>query len=190
MPDPIVIPVAETVIEPKPAASGEPATGAAADAKADDPLEAPGLKALAAERKRADEAEARVKAFEAAQAEADKAKLSDIERATTDAAEARTEAEAAKAETLRLRVAVKHGITDEEDVELFLTGKDEATLTRQAEKLAARNAAPGTPKPDPSSGPKKTENLTVSEQATAAEKAGDKAAAGRLKALQLGALGK
>ncbi|MDZ4322335.1 MAG: hypothetical protein U1A07_26510 [Phenylobacterium sp.] len=129
-----------------------------------------------------------MKAFEAAQADADKAKLSDIERATTDAAEARTEAEAAKAETLRLRVAVKHGITDEEDVELFLTGKDEATLTRQAEKLAARNAAPGTPKPDPSAGPKRTENLTVSEQAAAAEKAGDKAAAGRLKALQLGAL--
>lgn len=184
MPDPVVIPVPEPVIEPKPGPAGEPA----AEPKADDPLEAPGLKALAAERKRADEAEARVKAFEAAQAEAEKAKLSDIERATTEAAEARTEAEAAKAETLRLRIAVKHGISDEEDVELFLTGKDEATLTRQAEKLAARNATPGTPKPDPSSGPKKTEDLTVSEQATAAEKAGDRAAAGRLKALQLGAL--
>ena len=184
MPDPIVIPTPEPVIESKPAPAGEPAAGP----KADEPLEAPGLKALAAERKRADEAESRVKAFEAAQADAERAKLSDIERATTEAAESRAEADAAKAETLRLRVAVKHGITDEEDVELFLTGKDEATLTRQAEKLAARNATPGTPRPDPSAGPKKIDDLTVSEQATAAEKAGDRAAAGRLKALQLGAL--
>jgi hypothetical protein len=174
MSDPIVDPV----VEPAPAVVP----------KADEPLEAPGLKALAAERKRADEAEARVKAFESAQDEAEKAKLSDIERANTEAAEARAEAVAAKAEALRLRVAAKHGISDEEDMELFLTGRDEATLTRQAEKLAARSATPGIPKPDPSSGPKEPKDLTVSEQAVAAEKAGDKAAAGRLKALQLGAL--
>ena len=35
-------------------------------------------------------------------------------------------------------VAAKHGITDPDDVQLFLTGADEDTLTAQAERLAAR----------------------------------------------------
>jgi hypothetical protein len=39
---------------------------------------------------------------------------------------------------LRARVQAKHGI-DDEDADLFLTGSDEATLTRQAERLAGRS---------------------------------------------------
>jgi hypothetical protein len=35
-------------------------------------------------------------------------------------------------------VQAKHGI-DDEDADLFLTGSDEATLTRQAERLAGRS---------------------------------------------------
>ena len=45
--------------------------------------------------------------------------------------------EVAKADALRWRTAAKHGISDE-DAELFLTGTDEATLTRQAERLTER----------------------------------------------------
>jgi hypothetical protein len=47
------------------------------------------------------------------------------------------EATSARAEALRLRVAAKFGIGDE-DADLFLTGSDEETLTKQAERLSAR----------------------------------------------------
>lgn len=57
------------------------------------------------------------------------------ERAET----AEREAAAARREALRFRVAATHGISDE-DAELFLTGDDEETLTRQAERLAKRGA--------------------------------------------------
>lgn len=63
----------------------------------------------------------------------DTQKLSDAKTAAEkDAADARAEA-------LRWRVAAKHGISDE-DAELFLTGIDEATLTKQAERLTERVA--------------------------------------------------
>lgn len=54
-------------------------------------------------------------------------------------AELESEAKTARAEALRLRIATKHGISDE-DADLFLTGSDEETLTKQAERLAAREA--------------------------------------------------
>jgi hypothetical protein len=49
------------------------------------------------------------------------------------------EAQAARIEAMRFKVAAKHGIADE-DAELFLTGSDEETLTRQAERLAERES--------------------------------------------------
>ncbi|HHX45833.1 MAG TPA: hypothetical protein GX718_00450 [Brevibacterium sp.] len=49
------------------------------------------------------------------------------------------EAATARTEALRLRVATRHGISDE-DVDLFLTGTDEDTLTKQAERLSALKA--------------------------------------------------
>lgn len=54
------------------------------------------------------------------------------------AASEKSKAEAQR-EALRLRVATRHGVT-EEDMDLFLTGDDEDTLTRQAERLATREA--------------------------------------------------
>lgn len=74
-------------------------------------------------------------------------KLDEIEAANKSeiekAAEARTAAEqrAAKAEAdaLRWKVAASHGISDE-DAELFLTGTDEETLTRQAKRLGERDS--------------------------------------------------
>ena len=47
------------------------------------------------------------------------------------------EAQTAQREALRFKVAAKFGIGDE-DADLFLTGSDEETLTKQAERLAAR----------------------------------------------------
>lgn len=69
-------------------------------------------------------------------------------------ADAKTAAEAdaatARAEALRWRIAAKHGITDEQ-AELFLTGSDEETLTKQAEVLAGLRSSGtnGTPAPRP-----------------------------------------
>ena len=56
------------------------------------------------------------------------------------------EAAAAKAEALRWRIAAKHGISDE-DAETFLTGSDEESLTKQAQRLAslATTSNPATP---------------------------------------------
>lgn len=109
-----------------------------------------GKKALEAERKRAAKAERDLKAMQARLDEIEAAKLSDLEKAQKQATEAAAEAEKARAEVLRYRIAAKHGITDE-DAELFLTGSDEETLARQAERLAARTAdasKPRAPRPD------------------------------------------
>lgn len=107
-----------------------------------------GKKAIAAERearkaaeKQAAEYAAKVKAFEDAQ-------KTEAERAAEALATAQRDAEAAKTEALRWRVAAKHGISDE-DAETFLTGTDEAAITRQAERLAAiGKTAPAGPRAD------------------------------------------
>ena len=69
--------------------------------------------------------------------EIEAANKSEIEKATDKAATAEQRAATAEAEALRLRVAVKHGISLE-DADLFLTGTDEETLTKQAERLTER----------------------------------------------------
>jgi hypothetical protein len=75
-------------------------------------------------------------------------RMSELERAQAATAEAQKAAEQAAAEALRWRIAAKHGISDD-DAETFLTGTDEASLTRQAERLSAIAAVtPATPKPD------------------------------------------
>ncbi|HET8556185.1 MAG TPA: hypothetical protein VFL58_02625 [Gaiellaceae bacterium] len=71
--------------------------------------------------------------------EIEQANKSEIEKASEARAKAEADAAAARAEALRLRVAAKHGISDE-DADLFLTGTDEATLTKQAERLSQRVA--------------------------------------------------
>lgn len=69
--------------------------------------------------------------------EIEAANKSEIEKANDKAAAAQREAEEAQAEALRWKVAARHGISDE-DAELFLTGTDEDTLTKQAERLLER----------------------------------------------------
>lgn len=67
------------------------------------------------------------------------ASQTETEKATKRAAQAETERDDARSEALRLRVAVQHGISIE-DADLFLTGKDEETLTAQAKRLTDREA--------------------------------------------------
>lgn len=143
---------------------------------------------LMKERQAKKDLQAKIAKFEEAEAEAEKAKMSEIERAQAEVKEAQEAANKANAELLKYRIAGSHQITDEEDIELFLTGTDEETLTRQAERLAARASGPKNPQPDPSAGPKGTPSLTEAEKAAEAEKAGDNQAAGVLKAQQLGKL--
>ena len=85
-------------------------------------------------------------------AQIEESQKTEAERATEALTKAQADADAARAELLRYRTAAAHGITDAEDIELFLTGRDEETLQRQAKALAARTAAaasPRTPRPNP-----------------------------------------
>lgn len=67
------------------------------------------------------------------------ASKTDLDRAKDEAKNAAAERDDARAEAMRLRVAVEHGISIE-DADLFLTGKDEETLTAQAKRLSDREA--------------------------------------------------
>lgn len=71
--------------------------------------------------------------------ELEEAGKSELERANGKATAAETERDDARAEALRLRVAVEHGI-GLEDADLFLTGRDEETLRAQAKRLSDREA--------------------------------------------------
>lgn len=83
-----------------------------------------------------------------AKANADAAKrLTEIEDAQKSEAEKAAEriraleqdAADARRDALRFKVASRFGVSDE-DADLFLTGSDEETLTKQAERLGAREA--------------------------------------------------
>lgn len=65
------------------------------------------------------------------------ANKSEVEKANDAKAAAEQHAAKAEAEALRWKVAAKHGISDE-DAELFLTGTDEETLIKQAQRLTDR----------------------------------------------------
>jgi len=113
-----------------------------------------GKKALAEERaarKAAEKATAELTARLKAIEDRD---LSDLEKARRDAQEAQQAAEKATRDALRFRIAAANSISDE-DADIFLTGPDEESIKRQAERLVGlRTAAgaPGTPRPDPSQG--------------------------------------
>lgn len=85
--------------------------------------------------------------FEQKAREAEEANKSEVQRLTEQlAASTQTAAERA-AEALRLRIALKYKIADE-DAEVFLTGATEEQLTKQAERLAAMQPqASGQPAP-------------------------------------------
>lgn len=112
-----------------------------------------------------------VKAKAAKLDEIEQANKSEAERLAEEVSTAKAEADAARAELLRYRVAADHGITDAEDIALFLTGSDEDTLKRQAERLAARNAEQGkprSPRPDPNQGRTSSGTASTADQFAAA----------------------
>lgn len=79
---------------------------------------------------------------------------SEAEKVAERLAAAEKAAEQAQRDALRFKIAAKFQI-DDERADLYLTGSDEETLTRQAEGLAAlREEAgkPRQPRPDPSQG--------------------------------------
>lgn len=73
-------------------------------------------------------------------AEIEASSLTEAQKAEARVAELETELNKTRSESLRLRVANDHGITDTDDIELFLTGTDEETLTKQAKRLADRES--------------------------------------------------
>ncbi len=64
----------------------------------------------------------------------------EAEKAAAKVSELETALNEMRSETARLRIAGEHGITDADDIALFLTGADEETLTKQAKRLAERTA--------------------------------------------------
>lgn len=66
------------------------------------------------------------------------ANKSEIQKAADARVAVEKERDDARAEALRLRIAAKNHISDE-DADLFLTGRDEETLNRQAARLADRD---------------------------------------------------
>jgi hypothetical protein len=103
-------------------------------------------------------------------AEIEEANKSEQQKLAERLAELEREADQARAEALRFKIASKFGVS-EEDAELFLTGTDEETLTRQAERLAARSedtGKPRPPKPDPNQGRHQHGTASTADQFAAA----------------------
>lgn len=80
-------------------------------------------------------------------AEIEESQKTEAQRLTDAKTAAEAETATARTEALRWRIAAKHGISDE-DADTFLTGTDEESLTKQAERLTAL-AKTGEPTPGP-----------------------------------------
>ena len=72
--------------------------------------------------------------------EIEQANQTEAEKAAARIAELETEMQSVRLDAMRRKVAGEHKITDQDDIDLFLTGTDEETLTRQAQRLADRDA--------------------------------------------------
>lgn len=68
------------------------------------------------------------------------ANQTEAERTAERIAALENDLKATRLDALRRKVAGDHKITDQDDIDLFLTGTDEETLTRQAKRLADREA--------------------------------------------------
>ncbi|WP_433658047.1 hypothetical protein ACQPW1_39735 [Nocardia sp. CA-128927] len=137
--------------DPQPPADPAPApadTDSPPTPSTDEGLGDGGKKALDAERQARKDAEkaqraaeAKVKAFEDAQKTEAEKQADRLAAAEKDAADAKVEAR-------RFKVAAKHSISDE-DAELFLTGADDKTIGRQAERIAELMSGSAAPAPQP-----------------------------------------
>lgn len=144
----------EAVMEIDPAADPAPgADPAAADPAGNDGdahLGDAGQKALKAERDARKAAERSAADLQLKLKEFEDAKLSDLERAQGQAAEAAAELEALRAENVRKSVALSKGLPAE--LIEFLPNGTEEEVSAKADLLLSKLNAPGTPKPDPSQG--------------------------------------
>jgi hypothetical protein len=146
--------------QPKP--EGDPkATGTTATAppKANEPLGDGGKKALEAERTARQQAESDLKALRS-EFDGFKSSLSEafgVKSTKDDGSDAlqqmQEQLNSMQRDTVVYRLAAQHGITDEDDLELLRSAKDEAAMTKFAERLAAKaESSSGTPKPDATQG--------------------------------------
>ena len=110
--------------------TGEPADTAALQAEIDK------WKALA--RKHEDRATANADAADAL-AQLQQESKSEADKVAERIAKLEQDNNSVRTDALRLRIAAKHKISDE-DADLFLTGTDEEALTAQAKRLAAHQA--------------------------------------------------
>ena len=117
------------------------------------------------------------------------AQLSKEEREAQEKADAVRERDEARQEALRWRIAAKHGISDE-DAQLFLTGTDEESLTRQAARFVELAPKPGKGNVIPGVGNQPDKPTSLTEQIRLAEQSGDKPLAMQLKSQQLTDLAK
>ena len=150
-------------------------------------LSDPGKKALAEERRRAAQAEKTAKALQAKLDALEAEKLSKEEKALKDAQDAAERAARAESEALRWRIAAKHGISDE-DAELFLTGSDEETLSRQAERFKELAFKPSKGTHVPGVGNQPNAPASIADQIAVAEQSGNYELAIQLKTQQLAEL--
>lgn len=112
-----------------------------------------GKKALAAERKRADDAVKAQKALQAQLDQAADANLTETQRMQKQLEELTSQYQASQLEATRNRVIAAEGVPA--SLAGFVSGADEAALVASAQALKAAVAAataPGTPVPDPSQG--------------------------------------
>jgi hypothetical protein len=72
--------------------------------------------------------------------EYEQANQSEAEKTAKRIADLEAELTNTRRATSRLKIASEHGITDADDIDLFLTGTDDETLTKQAKRLAERTA--------------------------------------------------
>lgn len=127
--------------------------------KGDEPLGDGGKKALEAEREARRQAEADLAALRK-DFEGFKGTLSEafgVKPATGDDTGATLQQMQEQLNTMQrdgavYRIAAENHITDEDDLELLRSAKDEAAMTKLASRLAAKAAEPGTPKPDATQG--------------------------------------
>lgn len=131
----------------------------------DEPLGEGGKKALEAERQANKEAKRRISELEAAVAANEAEKMTELEKAQAAAKAAEERAAAAELRALQSDIAAEFGISND-DRDLFLTGVDKETLTRQATALQerSRDASPRTPKPDLTQGRGITSKATTEDQ--------------------------
>ena len=139
----------------QPEAQAKPADPAPAPQKvekreASDPLGQPGIKALQAERQAREALERELKPLKD-QMDALKGIFGDKRVEGTDIVSALQQQVAQmQRDSLVDRVARRHGITDDADVEFLHNATDEAAMTRLAERLKVPAATPPrTPAPDP-----------------------------------------